>query len=52
MNTWQQGSAVDLRRNDKTGSQLVTYRTRSSIPELKDCGRSKNVKTYCKVLTR
>ena len=29
MNTWQQGSAVDLRRNDKTGSQLVTYRTRS-----------------------
>lgn len=40
MNTWQPGSDVDLRPNDKTGSPLVKNRTRSSVPELKDCGKA------------
>lgn len=40
MNTWQPGSVVDLRANDKTGSPFVKNRTRSSIPELKDCGKT------------
>lgn len=35
-NTWHPGSAVDLRRNDKSGSPLVKNRTRSSVPELMD----------------
>ena len=38
MNTWQQGSAVDLRVNDRTGSPLVKNRTHSRVPELMDCG--------------
>ena len=50
MNTWQPGSAVDLRCNDKTGSPLVKNRTRWSIPELVDCGktekRDSRVKAY------
>ena len=40
MNTWQPGSAADLRRNDKAGSPLVKNRTPSSVPELKDCGKN------------
>lgn len=40
MNTWQPGSVVDLQANDKTGSPFVKNRTRSSIPELKDCGKT------------
>lgn len=39
MNTWQPGSTVDLRLNDKTGSPPVENKTRSGNPELKDCGR-------------